>query len=112
MFVLSKSDSRKTIRRVDKTKSFVIFSKSFVVFPKCCLRVPLDACRKAPNYIKVPEQSCICCKSAPVSCKDNTFFAEIQIIGFRVNISRDARCGRGDSGQVPGPESSPCAPFT
>ncbi len=97
-----KSDSRKTIRRVDKTKSFVIFSKSFVVFSKCCLRGPLDACRRAPNYIKAPEQSCICRKSAPVSCKDNTFFAEIQIIGFRVNISLDARCGRTVSEQVRG----------
>ena len=38
-------------------------------------------------YIKTPEQSCVCRKSAPEQCKDNIFFLEIQIVGFRVNIS-------------------------
>ena len=82
-----KYDLRKTIRHLEKTISFVIFSKCFVVFPKYHLRVPSDPCRMTINYEKAPEQACVCRKSAPVLCKDNTFFAKIQIADFRVNIS-------------------------
>ena len=43
------------------------------------------------NYEKAPEQACVYRKSAPVLCKDNTFFAKIQIADFRVNISNTPR---------------------
>ena len=92
-FASSKSCLRKTIRHLEKTISFVIFSKCFVVFPKYHLRVPSDPCRMTINYEKAPEQACVCRKSAPVQCKDNTFFAKIQIADFRVNISNTPRTG-------------------
>ena len=90
-YASSKSCLRKTIRHLEKTISFVIFSKCFVVFPKYHLRVPSDPCRMTINYEKAPEQACVCRKSAPVQCKDNTFFAKIQIADFRVNISNTPR---------------------
>ena len=86
-FASSKFCLRKTIRHLEKTISFVIFSKCFVVFPKYHLRVPSDPCRMTINYEKALEQTCVCRKSTPVQCKDNTFFAKIQIADFRVNIS-------------------------
>ena len=82
-----KSSLRKTIRPVEETAGFVIFSKCRVVFSKCCLRVPSGPCRMTEKYEKTPEQARDNRQSAPVQCKDNTFFAEIQIAKFRVNIS-------------------------
>ena len=81
---------RTTIRRVEETVGFVIFSKCFVVFSKCCLRLPSGACRVAIRYEKTPEQARDNRRSAPMLCKDTTFFAEIQIARFCVNISRMA----------------------
>ena len=108
-FASSKSCLRKTIRHLEETISFVIFSKCFVVFPKYHLRVPSDPCRMTINYEKAPEQACVCRKSAPVQCKDNTFFAKIQIADFRVNISntpahaphRKHLCAHSDTGPRP-----------
>ena len=110
-FASSKSCLRKTIRHLEKTISFVIFSKCLVVFPKYHLRVPSAPCRMAINYEKAPEQACVCRKSAPVLCKDNTFFAKIQIADFRVNISntpaqvphRKHLCAHSDTGSRPTP---------
>ena len=87
-FVLPKCCLRKTIRPVEETAGFVIFSKCRVVFSKCCLRVPSGPCRMTEKYEKTPEQACDNRQSAPVHCKDNSFFAEIQIAKIRVNISR------------------------
>ena len=86
--MLQKCCLRKTIRPVEETAGFVIFSKCRVVFSKCCLRVPSGPCRMTEKYEKTPEQACDNRQSAPVHCKDNTFFAEIQIAQFRVNISQ------------------------
>ena len=86
--MLPKCYLRKTIRPVEETAGFVIFSKCRVVFSKCCLREPSGPCRTTEKYEKTPEQACDNRQSAPVQCKDNTFFAEIQIAKFRVNISR------------------------
>ena len=83
-----KSHLRTTIRRVEETAGFVVFPKCLVVFSKCCLRVPSGACRATIAYVKTPEQARVNRRSAPMQCKDNTFFAEIQIARFRVNISR------------------------
>ena len=44
----------------------------------------------AIHYEKTPEQARDSRRSAPMQCKDNTFFGEIQIARFRVNISRTA----------------------
>ena len=85
-----KSHLRTTIRRVEETAGFVVFPKCFVVFSKCCLRGPSGACRATIHYEKTPEQARVNRRSAPMLCKDNTFFAEIQIARFRVNISRSA----------------------
>ena len=87
-FVPWKSHLRTTIRRVEETAGFVVFPKCLVVFSKCCLRVPSGACRATIAYVKTPEQARVNRRSAPMQCKDNTFFAEIQITRFRVNISR------------------------
>ena len=92
-YASSKFGLRKTIRHLEKTISFVVFSKCFVVFSKCCLRVPSAPCRMTINYEKAPEQACVCRKSAPVLCKDNTFFSKIQIADSRVNISNTPRTG-------------------
>ena len=89
-FVSWKCYLRITIRRVEETAGFVIFPKCFVIFPKCCLRVPSGACRVAIHYEKTPEQARDYRRSAPMQCKDNTFFAEIQIARFCINISRTA----------------------
>ena len=89
-FVPWKCCPRTTIRRVEETAGFVIFSKCFVVFSKCCLRGPSDAFRVDVHYEKTPEQARDSRRSAPMLCKDTTFFAEIQIARFRVNISRTA----------------------
>ena len=89
-FVPWKCCPRTTIRRVEETAGFVIFSKCFVVFSKCCLRGPSDAFRVAVRYEKTPEQARDSRRSAPMLCKDTIFFAEIQIARFRVNISRTA----------------------
>ena len=89
-FVPWKCCLRTTIRRVEETTGFVIFPKCFVVFSKCCLRGPSNAFRVAVRYEKTPEQARDSRRSAPMLCKDNTFFAEIQIARFYVNISRTA----------------------
>ena len=83
-----KCSLRKTIQPVEETAGFVIFSKCRVVFSKCCLREPSGPCQATEKYEKTPEQACDNRQSAPVQCKDNTFFAEIQIAKMRVNISR------------------------
>ena len=93
-FVSWKSHLLTTIRRVEETVGFVVFPKCFVVFPKCCLRGLSDACRVIVRYVKTPEQARVNRRSAPMLCKDNTFFAEIQIARFRVNISRTASVAR------------------
>ena len=86
--MLPKCCLRKTIRQVEETAGFVIFSNYWIVFSKCCLREPSGPCRTTEKYERTPEQACDDRQSAPVQCKDNTFFAEIQIAKFRVNISR------------------------
>ena len=108
-FVSWKSHLRTTIRRVEETVGFVVFPKCFVVFPKCCLRGLSGACRVAVRYEKTPEQARDNRQSAPVQCKDNTFFAKIQIADFRVNISntpahaphRKHLCAHSDTGPRP-----------
>ena len=85
-----KSHLRTTIRRVKETAGFVVFPKCFVVFSKCCLRDPSGACRATIAYVKTPEQARVNRRSAPMLCKDTTFFTENQIARFRVNISRSA----------------------
>ena len=87
-FVPWKSHLRTTIRRVEETAGLVVFSKCLVVFPKCYLRGPSGACRATIAYVKTPEQARVNRRSAPMLCKDNTFFSENQIARFRVNISR------------------------
>ena len=87
-FVPWKYHLRTTIRRVEETAGLVVFPKCFVVFSKCCLRGPSGACRATITYVKTPEQARVSRRSAPMLCKDNTFFGENQIARFRVNISR------------------------
>ena len=89
-FLPLKSDLHKTTQQIDGTISFVIFPKCFVIFSKCCLRVPFVACWTAMDSPKKSEQPCIYRKAAPELCKYTTFFYEIQIADFCVNISRTA----------------------
>ena len=93
-FVLWESHLRTTIRRVEETVGFVVFPKCFVVFPKCCLRASFDACRVIVHYVKNRSRPAITAGLLRCLHKDNTFFAEIQIARFRVNISRTASVAR------------------
>ena len=93
-FVSWKSHLRTTIRRVEKTVGFVVFPKCFVVFPKCCLRGLSGACRVIVRYVKKRSRPAITAGLLRCLHKDNTFFAEIQIVRFRVNISQATSVAR------------------